>query len=242
MKEDKLIPLLGRSWVTRLKENKGLELLEDIFKTLREEREKTGREIFPHATQVFWAFLSTPVEDVKVVIIGEKPYSGKYVDKIIADGLCFSCGNTKRTEGGLFHLYRGIEEDLFNGLNIEMELGNDLSYLAKEGVLLLNLSLTTTKENSHISLWKPFIEKVIEVINVYCQNVVFILLGEDVGLLEKVINPVNHFVLKAELPPSLSYSKNSWRHNNIFSKTNTILEQCGKLPISWVKVNSSVCG
>src|SRR5690606_31835661 len=118
-------------------------------------------------------FLSTPISQIKVVIIGMDPYFKKIGDKIIADGLAFSCSNTQKLQPSLEILYNGMEDDLNNGMCLEMDRNPDLSYLAKQGVLLLNSSLTVLENTpgSHITLWKPFISKVLDIINKYCENV-----------------------------------------------------------------------
>lgn len=133
----------------------GFSLLEPVYAHLKERSSKHVK-IFPNSTDTFRAFRACPYKNIRAVWMGMSPYYSIYKGQPIADGLCFS-SNGQEEPPSLKILYDGIEEDI-NEILLERPL--HLDYLAGQGILMLNAALTTEqgKADSHIELWKPFME------------------------------------------------------------------------------------
>lgn len=197
---------------------------------LREEREK-GKSILPDKLNVFNAFLLTPRDKVKVVILGQDPYPNKEH----AMGLAFSVpARTYPLPPSL----QNICEELFNDLgNEHTNLSNgSLVPWAKQGVLLLNTSLTVEegKSNSHAYIgWKELIKEVLESVSTEQDGIVFILWGGNAHSYKEYIkNPEKHMILQSSHPSPLSANRGFFG-SKPFSKTNFFLESVGKSPINW---------
>ena len=211
------------------------ELKQDYFQNLgrylKKEREK-GKTIYPNSENYFKALKLTDYYDVKVVIVGQDCYfNGE------ADGLAFSVSdeNIINPPASLKHILDAIEEDIYSGFILDQDW--NLERWAKQGVLLLNrvLSVEKGKPASHYNIgWEQFTNMVISSLNARKDNseIVYILLGKKAQELENLISPVS-IILKAEHPAAASYNNRKWEHNNIFSRTNKILEENGQNKIKW---------
>ncbi len=189
--------------------------------------ERTNATIFPSVQETFAAFNLTPFENVKVVIIGQDPYHG--IGQ--AHGLCFSVRNGTRIPPSLQNIYKEIHADL----GIPLSDSGDLSKWARQGVLLLNATLTVreSQAGSHQKKgWETFTDAVITRLSEHRQNIVFLLWGKYAQEKETLIQQSNgHLILKAAHPSFFSV-KNFFgcRH---FSKTNEFLVSKGLKPIDW---------
>ena len=169
---------------------------------------------------------------MKVVIIGQDPYHQKNQ----ANGLCFSVSDNIKIPPSLNNIFKEIYKDK----NIKIKNGN-LEYLAKQGVLLLNNTLTVTESepNSHYKYWKGFSNKIIEYILLNKNNIVFLLWGNNAKnifkniIKDSNINLENHLILKASHPSPLSANKSGWFDNNHFIKTNEFLKSKNKEEIKF---------
>ena len=218
--------------------NKWDDILEDEFKkeyyaNIREflKKEYSTKTIFPNMYDIFNALKYTDYEDVKVVILGQDPYHG--VGQ--ANGLSFSVKKGIVVPPSLKNIYKEIQDDL--GIQLDLEDG-DLSYLAHQGVLLLNASLTVekAKANSHSNIgWELLTDTIIEKLNDKQTPVVYLLWGRNAQKKQSLITNKNHLILKSVHPSPLSAHGGFFgcRH---FSKCNDFLSQNEISTISWSNI------
>ena len=185
-----------------------------------------GKKVFPPGTLIFNAFNLTPFSSLKVVIIGQDPYHGAGQ----AHGLCFSVPQGVKPPPSLANIYKELKTDV--GFTIPNH-GN-LESWAKQGVLLLNASLTVNEgeANSHAGCgWQTFTDAVIKAISEQGSGIVFLLWGRFAQQKETLIDVTKHHVLKAGHPSPLSV--NLFLGCRHFSKTNELLIAQGKSVIDW---------
>jgi len=206
------------------------ELNKPYMLTLKEflRLEKNDHKIiYPHSSNWFHSLESTPLEEVKVVILGQDPYHQHHQ----AHGLCFSVQPDVKIPPSLRNIYKELQNDL----NIPHALHGCLDSWAKQGVLLLNSVLTVeyNQANAHQGKgWESFTDKVIETVNEQNDHVVFLLWGSYAQKKGAFIDTEKHLVLKAPHPSPLSAHRGflGCKH---FSKANQYLTQHGKTPIHW---------
>ena len=177
---------------------------------------------------IFNALKYTDYEDVKVVILGQDPYHG--VGQ--ANGLSFSVKKGIVVPPSLKNIYKEIQDDL--GIQLDLEDG-DLSYLAHQGVLLLNASLTVekSKPKSHSKIgWQILTDAIIEKLNDKKNPIVYLLWGKNAQLKEKLITNKSHLILKCPHPSPFSVHSGFFGCKH-FSKTNDFLEKSGMTKINW---------
>ena len=205
-----------------------MEKKKDYFLELAEfvDGEYEKYTIFPKKEEIFKAYSLTPLENVKVVIIGQDPYHGENQ----ANGLAFSCDYPILPPS-----LKNIYQELANDLKIRVPNKGDLSKWAKEGVLLINAILTVRKNEplAHENKgWEEFTKAVIEYLALYKKNVVYILWGAYAQSYEQYINHQNNLILKSSHPSPLSAHR-SFFGSRVFSKTNNYLKANGIKPIDW---------
>lgn len=215
---------LNDSWLHYLEP----EFNKPYFKELKEFLllEKQQYRVFPPSTHIFSAFNLTPFEDVKVVILGQDPYHG--VGQ--ANGLCFSVSPGIRKPPSLNNIFKELQSDL--GLPIP-QTGN-LEPWAKQGVFLLNATLTVRENTagSHQNKgWEQFTDTVIKTISDNKQGVVFLLWGNYAKAKEVLIDSSKHTILTAPHPSPLA--RGGFFNCKHFSKTNEVLSKQGLSPINW---------
>ena len=186
-----------------------------------------NKEIYPPMEDTFNAFKLTPFNEVKVVIIGQDPYHGKGQ----AHGLAFSVNEGIKVPPSL----RNIFKELHNDLGITPRNNGNLTEWAKQGVLLLNATLTV---RAHLAAshqkkgWEQFTDSVIKCLSEKRENLVFILWGNYAQAKEKLIDTKKHYIIKSAHPSPLSAYNGFWE-SKPFSKTNTFLESKGLKTINW---------
>ena len=193
---------------------------------LRQEK-AAGKEIYPPGPLIFNALDSTPLDQVKVVIIGQDPYHGPGQ----AHGLCFSVQPGVATPPSLVNIYKELKRDL----NIDIPNHGYLQSWAEQGVLLLNTSLTVeqARAGSHAGAgWQPFTDKVIEAVSQNRPHLVFLLWGSHAQSKERLIDPTKHLILKSAHPSPLSAYR-GFLGNGHFSRCNKFLIQHELEPIDW---------
>ncbi|NUF13374.1 uracil-DNA glycosylase [Acinetobacter oleivorans] len=192
-------------------------------------QEKQAQKIiYPPSKQIFSALNTTPLADVKVVILGQDPYHGPNQ----ANGLSFSVQKGIALPPSL----RNIFHELHTDLGIPAPRHGDLTKWATQGVLLLNSVLTVEagQPTSHQKQgWEAFTDEVIDVLNEHREHIVFILWGAYAQRKGQRINRDKHLVLTAAHPSPLAANRGGFFGCKVFSKTNQYLKQHGIEPIDW---------
>ncbi len=208
-----------------------------IYRYLKETGKR--RKIAPLSSQVFRCFKETPLDEVKVVMMGLCPYHTTRDNKIVADGLLMGCSSTGHIQPSLDKFFDGVAEELYKGKNVKWNKNSDVSYLARQGVLMCNASLTVEvgKPGSHLPLWESFMKYLFEeVINTSGMPVIF--LGKESAKLEKYLLPFT-WVFKVSHPASASYAQAEWDTEGVFSKVNKVLYDNNKFTIKWLDEESN---
>ncbi|WP_026713589.1 uracil-DNA glycosylase [Flavobacterium daejeonense] len=208
------------------------ELQKPYFSDLMLEVEKEYQTgiCYPPKDLIFSAFNYCDFSNLKLVIIGQDPYHGEGE----ANGLCFSVNNGVKIPPSLRNIYREINDDLDNLL---MPVSGNLEHWAKQGVLLLNASLTVQKDkpNSHKHLkWNLFTDAVIQKISDEKEQIVFLLWGSFAQKKGSKIDRNKHLVLESGHPSPMSANQGKWFGNKHFSQANTYLKSKNQEEIDWV--------
>jgi uracil-DNA glycosylase len=217
---------LEESWKAALRPEFESPYMAEL-KAFLKEQYATGKAIFPKGSEYFRALDLTPLDRVKVVILGQDPYHGDGQ----AHGLCFSVRPGVRVPPSLVNIYKEIEDDL----GIRPPGHGFLEHWAEQGVLLLNSVLTVERglAASHQGRgWERFTDQVIGKVNGLDHPVVFMLWGSYAQKKAAFVDRARHLVLSAPHPSPLSAHRGflGCRH---FSKANAFLEKNGLAPIDW---------
>jgi len=183
---------------------------------------------YPKGADIFAAFDFCAFDDLKVVIIGQDPYHGENQ----ANGLCFSVKDNIKHPPSLINIFKEISTDL----DVEYPQNGNLEKWAKQGVLLLNATLTVRahEAGSHQKRgWESFTNNVIKQISEEKEDVIFLLWGGFAKKKSKLIDKKKHHILESGHPSPLSANRGYWFGNQHFSKTNKILESLNKTKIKW---------
>lgn len=183
--------------------------------------------VYPPAPKIFAAFDACPFHSVKVVIIGQDPYHGPRQ----ANGLCFSVAPGVQLPPSLVNIFKEVTDDT----GAPMPGNGDLSRWARQGVLLLNSSLSVIEHRpkSHSGIgWETFTDAAVDAVNSKLENVVFLLWGSDAIKKVARIDRNRHLVLQSPHPSPLSAYRGFFG-NHHFSKANAYLKACGKTPVEW---------
>ena len=212
------------TWTEILAPIKNTEYFTTLWEKVKEEYQTT--KCFPPKNQIFRTIELTPFEEVKVVIIGQDPYHNDNQ----ANGLCFSVSDKVTAPPSLKNIFKELEDDL--GIK---KTSNELEMWAKQGVLLLNATLTVRahEANSHKDLgWEKFTDFIIKEISDKQENVVFVLWGAFAQKKVGLIDASKHFIIQSAHPSPFSVHKGFFG-SRPFSKINQFLEEKGKEPINW---------
>jgi uracil-DNA glycosylase len=187
--------------------------------------------VYPPSTDIFNAFAFTPLENVKVVILGQDPYH----EPGQANGLCFSVHKGIRIPPSLVNIYKEMSSDL----GCPIPENGDLTGWARQGVLLLNTVLTVRAHaaNSHRGIgWEEFTDAAIRVLADQDRPLVFILWGTPARRKKALIYNPKHLIIESPHPSPLSAS-GGFFGSRPFSRTNDYLVRCGLTPIDWAAAN-----
>ena len=216
---------IEQSWKNALADEFGKPYFESLVRFLHKEK-ADGQVIYPPGSQIFRAFDLTPVEQVKVVILGQDPYHGPGQ----AHGLSFSVPVNVPAPPSLKNIFKEIETDL----GVQMSGYPDLEKWARQGVLLLNAVLTVRggQAASHSKIgWQEFTDAVIRYISDNCEGVVFMLWGNFARSKAELIDRSKHVVLEAAHPSPLA--RGAFFGCRHFSRANEALASFGRTPIDW---------
>ena len=214
------------SWKKVLKTEFDKDYFEKLVNFVKTEYKNST--VYPPAKFIFKAFDLTPFDKVKVVILGQDPYHGPNQ----ANGLAFSVNENVSLPPSLINIFKEIESDLGRKTKV---VGGDLSFWARQGVLLLNATLTVRSANagSHQKKgWEDFTDAVIKILSEKKGNLVFILWGNYAQKKGVVVDDLKHLVIKSVHPSPLS-AHGGFFGSKPFSKCNSYLVEKGIKPIDW---------
>jgi uracil-DNA glycosylase len=214
------------SWKEAMKDEFSKPYFAGITLFLKKEK-ADGQVVYPPGSQIFNAFNTTPLPDVKVVILGQDPYHGPGQ----ANGLCFSVSDGIPPPPSLVNIFKELHADL----QCTIPRTGNLMPWAKQGVFLLNASLTVRagQPMSHAKIgWAEFTNSVIKKISDTSKHVVFLLWGKFAQDKSVLIDESKHHILKSAHPSPLS-AHNGFLGNKHFSKTNAYLKSKGLAEINW---------
>lgn len=217
---------IEHTWKKALEEEFNKTYFKELITFVKSEY--ANHTCFPPAEQIFNAFDSCPLPEVKVVIIGQDPYHNHNQ----ANGLCFSINDTVEFPPSLINIFKELETDL----NLPIPESGNLKRWAKQGVFLLNATLTVRahEAGSHQKKgWETFTDVVIKTISDKNEHVVFLLWGGFAKKKSKLIDKNKHHILEFGHPSPLSANRGYWFGNKHFSKTNAILKENGEKGIDW---------
>ncbi len=213
-------------WADLLAEEKTKDYFKRVMHFVESERQK-GKQIFPEKQDVFNAFKYTPLNDLKVVILGQDPYHG--VNQ--AHGLAFSVQAGVPVPPSLKNIYKELHTDV----GLPLPKNGDLTSWAAQGVLLMNTTLTVEAHQAYSHAgkgWEIFTDAVIKKINESLDGVVFLLWGGHARKKSNMIDERKHLVLESAHPSPLSAYRGFLGCGH-FSKCNAYLEEKGRSEIDW---------
>lgn len=223
-------PKLDASWAQPLSHMFASPVMSDLRQFLLAEK-AAGKRIFPKGSEYFRALDLTPLDKVRVVILGQDPYHGAGQ----AHGLCFSVQRGVRPPPSLINIYKEMKADL----GVDPPRHGNLTHWAEQGVLLLNAVLTVEmgKAASHQGRgWERFTDAVIELVARQERPIVFILWGsyaqKKAAFVQDVSQGGRHLVIKSAHPSPLS-AHNGFFGSRPFSRANAFLSEQGLEPIDW---------
>jgi len=217
--------MIGNDWDEKLNIIWNSEGFKKFYQVV--ENEYKTKTIFPPKDHIFEALKLTSFANTRVVIVGQDPYHGEGE----AHGLSFSVQKGVKVPPSLQNIYK----ELYDDLGITPAKSGDLTKWAKEGVLLLNSTLTVIKDtpNSHSKLgWQPFTDYVIKILNSKDTPIVFILWGNFARSKKAFITNPKHLVIESAHPSPFS-ARYGFFGSKPFSKTNDFLKKNGIDPIDW---------
>ena len=219
--------MITNDWLEPLSKEFQKPYYKELFQFVKQEYSST--QVFPPADDIFNAFHLTPLNEVKVVIIGQDPYHN--VGQ--AHGLCFSVKPDVDLPPSLVNIYQELKDDL----GCKIPNNGYLVKWAKQGVLMLNTVLTVRAHmaNSHHGKgWEQFTDAAIRALNEQNRPIVFILWGRSARDKKKLITNPSHYIIESAHPSPLS-AYNGFFGSKPFSKTNEYLIKVGKTPIDFGK-------
>ena len=216
------------TWYNALKDTIDSGEFRNCTKAIQEERKK-GIEIFPVKENVFNCF-QLDMNNIRGIILGFDPYSND-----TANGWAFATKSYRSKS--LIKIEQGLQEQF----QTKHLLKTNLTDWIKDGVLLLNSALTVRKgeAGSHYEIWKPFIRRVIEKVNLLGKPIFIISMGSKAKWhSDKILG--NHFVIDIEHPSRASFEERNWNHGNCFIEANDFLVKHNSYPIKWIITDGNV--
>lgn len=230
------------SWGPKMKKFIEGPQCDEIYRFLKM-RVGQGKVILPKWEDTFRAFKETPLEDLKCIFFLQDPYPWVREGVSIADGIAMSCKNVSEEQPSLSLFYDGLQDNLPEYVGRKRD--PDLAYLCRQGVMMLNTSLTVevNRANSHSQvrvldkktrIWEPFMKYLLEEVLSHNSGLVLVFCGKESQHYERFVNPLQHYILRVEHPAAAAHAERAWKHERIFSKVNYILEQNNNFRINWM--------
>lgn len=222
------IKLKESGWGNRFKTFMLSEDFEKILNTLLNQV-NNGKRFTPPIKQMFSAFEKCQYSDLKVIMISPDPYPYG----MIADGMAFSCSNDMKPQASLKYMFKAIQSTVYD--NQPYNYDADLTRWANQGILLLNLSLTTEieKVNKHNHIWNPFIMFLFDILNSYNNGLIYVFIGKQSQEWIDTISDNNH-KLSCTHPASAAYrGQEHWDCNDIFNKISKLVKDHYNFDIKW---------
>ena len=219
-----------KTWAELFSQLEQKQYYQDLMSFLDEEY--ATKTIYPKRENLFRAFDLTPADTVKVVIIGQDPYH----EPGQAQGLSFSVPSDVKVPPSLVNIFKEIHNDIGCEMNFK---NGDLTYLAKQGVLLINAYLTVIAGQAlshHRKEYDLLMLDVVQFLDKLEQPIVFMLWGNFAKKYEKYLSNPEHLVLKSSHPSPLGANHGGWFGEHQFSKTNDFLEKNNSKKIEWSNV------
>lgn len=213
-----------KNWVDNFDEQTRIESAK-AFNTYY--KMKSENIIYPNSADIYNAFKRTSYDDVKVVILGQDPYH----EEGQANGLAFSVNSGVKMPPSLKNIFKELQDDIGG----ELRTNPDLTDWAKQGVFLLNSSLTVIegRPNSMADIWNTFTDSIIKLLNSKEKPIVFVLWGKNARDKKKLIDTNKHFIIESAHPSPLSAYRGFFG-SKPFSKVNEYLVSTGQIPIDWI--------
>lgn len=225
-------PLFHESWHDKIMPFIESKECDVIYKHLKR-RSGRGKKIAPSHINTFRAFIETPLNEVKVIMMGLCPYHSFRNGKPVADGLLMSTRGTGKIQPSLDKFYDGLKREL--SPNEDIIKLPDLAYLAHQGVFLGNVALTVeaNKPMSHNKIWEPFTRYLFE--EVFDDNKVpVIFLGKEAAKFKRFVIPFS-WIFELSHPASASYREDEWDSEGVFTTVNHLLSLNKQSEINWLK-------
>lgn len=221
------------SWHLKMRPFIESEACDNIYKFLKSESQR-GKKIAPLSSNVYRCFKETSLDELKVVMVGMAPYHTLKQGSPVADGLLMGCSTTGVLQPSLEQFYNAIEREVYDGLCLHCEKPADVSYLAHQGVLMFNASLTTeiNKAGSHLELWEPFTKYVLEEI-ISPTMVPIVFLGKDAAKYARYTSPFTYSFVTTH-PASASYKNTEWESGDVFRMVNKVIKDNNNFQIEWL--------
>lgn len=226
----------GRGWAETLERFLSSSEFESIGNYIRKEK-AAGKLVTPDSKLIFRAFKECPWNKLHTVIMGTEPYTGR-VDNTtyVADGLAFSARKCLVPPRQLKLFKEAIDKEIYQGDGTHIGESNDLTFLANQGVLLLNYSLTFgygVKDMAHSFLWKRMMEVVIKEINDNKNEIAFILMGAKPTSLKHLITNNTFTVHSCEHPNEALWRGGKWNSGGVFKAVDAYQKVMNNIKINW---------
>lgn len=232
----------GKGWTETLIEFLDSPEFTAIGNYLKKEK-ANGKIISPALKDIFRAFKECTWSKVHTVILSTEPYVSKVDDKnFTADGLAFSARLANNTPPELQKFHQAIDEELFDGDGYNLGVSNDLTWLANQGVLLLNTSLTSVigqPPGYHNGIWNRFIEVVLSEINEHKDAIAFILMGDYPKTFKRLLGNPTFAVYDCEHPIEARYRSSKWASNGVFKSVDSWHKAFNNIKINWCEAENN---
>ena len=218
--------LKNSGWIDLLKSYLYGEEFTDVLNMLLEERDD-GKRFTPRVKDVFNGFKECPYSNLKVVIIGNEPYTNHNVN----DGIAFSCGNQEYMNTYLRFILEEVNNTIYP--NEPYDYNPSLKRWSNQGVLLINCSLTTRikQEGKHYYIWKDFLAFLLDMLD--DKNLIWVLIGDKASECRDLLSEDNIILERTHPHVSIMEGKRGWDSNNLFKEINEQLIKKGSQPIIW---------